>query len=309
VSYSVQDITVIITCYKEGELLRRAMASVKAQTVQGFFIILVNDCSPDALTNSICEELAKTPAVKYMRLEKNGGSAVARNAAINNCTTDLIVPLDGDDELSVNVISVALKYFNLRPNADFLFGDYMIKVPETESSMLVSCAHLADDSGLLSGEALARDWILLGQSPYKREVWEKVKGFKEEFSHTYEDLVFWRDAIMAGMQGLYVKQVIYTWHRSERGKNASLDEHAFLPVRIHGLPFYDRFYPSYGHEIRQYIYRYYSARLMASELNAFLKLHHQNAFNRLQKFKARLMYIKPLYVLLRQIANLNRSAA
>jgi glycosyltransferase involved in cell wall biosynthesis len=61
--YSAKDITIIITCYKEGELLRRAVASVANQTMQGFSILLINDCSPDALTNAICDELAALDGV------------------------------------------------------------------------------------------------------------------------------------------------------------------------------------------------------------------------------------------------------
>jgi glycosyltransferase involved in cell wall biosynthesis len=305
-TYSVKDITIVITCYKEGELLRRAIASVANQTILGFSVLLINDCSPDTITNSICLELANTFPLHYIRLERNGGSAVARNMALKNCTTLLIVPLDGDDELPKNLVETVLYQFNKHPQADYLFGDYIVEVPETNQRSMVSCAELADGTGLLKGELLARNWRLLGQLPYKRHLWERIGGFKEEFSRTYEDVVFWRDAILADMQGLYVNQVLYVWHRSEQGKNASLDEHAFLPVRIHGLPFYDRFYPEYSLKMRHYIHRYFAARLMASELNDFLKLPHENTFTFWQRFKAKLMYARPIYIMLRRIANVFR---
>ncbi len=301
-NYSVKDVTIIITCYKEGELLRRAMASVKAQTMQGFHVILVNDCSPDLLTNRICDELSEDDNILYIRLAKNGGSAVARNVAIERCTTTIVIPLDGDDEIPSNLVATVIDCFNKHSEADFLFGDYEVHVPETDKHTVVSCGVLANEDGHLSGETLARNWCLLGQLPYKRHVWEAVGGFKVEFSHTYEDVVFWRDVVMAEMVGQYVPQSLYVWHRSEKGKNATQSEHTFFPVRIHGLPFYDRFNPAYGREMRHYIYRYYSARLMVEELNVFLasQLEH---FGFQDRLKAKLMYLPTLYKVMRVIKN------
>lgn len=44
-------ISVVITCYNEGERLRRAFASLESQTDRDFEILIVNDASPGLLTN------------------------------------------------------------------------------------------------------------------------------------------------------------------------------------------------------------------------------------------------------------------
>ena len=301
--YTPQDITVLITCYKEGELLRRAFDSLQRQTVQGFQVILVNDCSPDPLTNQICEELAEIDNVTYLKLDTNGGSSVARNAGLAIAKCSLLVPLDGDDSIPPDLLSIVLESFNHNPEISFLFGDYNLCIPETGAEKVVDCGFLADESGRLNPYELAKKWELLGQIPYKIELWEKLGGYKVEFSRTFEDVVFWREAIMAGFSGLYIPKPIYNWFRSEKGKNASLSEDEFFPVRVHSLPFYDRFNPEYGKEMRRYIYRYYAQRLMHKELAEFVR-RESDSFSLVQILKAKLMNFPVLYKAGRKIKNL-----
>jgi len=308
-TYTPQDITIIITCYKEGELLRRAMASVQAQTVQGFQVILVNDCSPDALTNAICEELGEGEGVTYIRHGTNGGLSKARNTGFSAMTNAIAMPLDADDTLPYTAVEDTLRAFNLRPEVDMVFGGYDIIDPANGTSVTESCASISTADAELDIPALARHWILMGQSPCKRELWQRIGGYSAKFTNTVQDVDFWRRAFMAGAQGAYTGTVIYHWYRAEGGMNASVQEADYLPLRIDSLPFYDRYHPEYAAKMRDYIYRYYAARLMAPELNAFLQLPHSHGFTPWQCFKARLMYVRPLYVVLRRIANLFRPAA
>ena len=85
--------------------------------------------------------------------------------------------------------------------------------------------------------------------------------------------------------------------------NHSVSEENYLPLRIKSLPFYDRFNPEYGIEMRRYIYRYYSSRLMYKELSEFVK-KESIFFSMLQKAKVSLMRYKFPYKILRRIKNL-----
>ncbi len=57
-------ISVVITCYQEGNLLRRAFASLGDQSDKDFDIVIVNDASPDETTNAVCHELGKNLACR-----------------------------------------------------------------------------------------------------------------------------------------------------------------------------------------------------------------------------------------------------
>jgi glycosyltransferase involved in cell wall biosynthesis len=302
--YTATDITIIITCYKEGELLRRAVASVQAQTVQGFEVILVNDCSPDALTNQVCEELGTLQGIRYIRHERNTGLSGARNTGFAAMTNRIAMPLDADDELPPNAVADTLATFNSHLGVDMVFGGYDIINPDNGEGKAEMCDTLADASGRIDVNALAANWVLMGQSPCTKALWERISGYSDKFANTVQDVDFWRRAFLSGAVGAYTGSVIYRWYRAEGGMNASVREEDYLPLRIDSLPFYDRYNPAYAAKMRNYIYRYYASRLMASDLQDFLQLPHGDHFSAADRLKAKLMTVRPVYAAARRLRNL-----
>ncbi|MGE8224562.1 MAG: glycosyltransferase [Stenotrophomonas sp.] len=85
--------SVILTTWNRPALLDNALASIRAQTLRDFEVILVNDCG------SPVEHLhANTDfPLTYLRLARNGGPAAARNAAHRLARGQYLVYLDDDD--------------------------------------------------------------------------------------------------------------------------------------------------------------------------------------------------------------------
>jgi len=300
IKYSASDISVILTCYSEGRLILRALDSLRNQSVQGFQIIVVNDASNHEETNQITEQLKGQPNITIVRHEINKGLSGARNTGFQTMQNDIAMPLDADDTLPEDAIEKTLAAFNRHPDADMIFGDYLVVPNEGEASNLVSCANLSQGNRELNAAALAGNWILMGTSPCKKALWSKINGYSMEFSNTVQDVDFWRRAALAGLKGYYAGAVLYHWHRSDTGMNNQVREEDYLPLRIKSLPFYDRFNPEYGLEMRQYVYRYYSARLLSQPLLDFLK-QEGNYFSAIQKVKAQLMRAPVLYKALRRL--------
>jgi hypothetical protein len=84
--------------------------------------------------------------------------------------------------------------------------------------------------------------------------------------------------------------------------NNNVKESDYVLLRIDSLPFYDKFNTAYGAKMRDYIYRYFSSRLMAKELNYFLKTE-KHYFSFWQRLKAMGLYFKLFYIILRKIKN------
>lgn len=89
-------VSVIIATHNRAELLRRAIASVLAQTFQDFEIIVADDASQDR-TGEVVSSLGE-PRLKYLRHEENLGVANARNSAIRIASGAYLAFLDDDDE-------------------------------------------------------------------------------------------------------------------------------------------------------------------------------------------------------------------
>ncbi len=89
-------ISVIIPTRNRLTLLKRAIKSVLAQTLNNIEIIVVDDCSTDGTENYIRNE--KIDCLRYIRLEYKSGGAAARNSGIKEAKGKHIAFLDDDDE-------------------------------------------------------------------------------------------------------------------------------------------------------------------------------------------------------------------
>ena len=86
-----------MTAYKSTECIDVAVKSILNQTHQKFELIIVDDNSPDN-TFEYIEELSKhDSSIKPIKLNKNGGTYVAKNHGMNHATGDYIAFHDSDD--------------------------------------------------------------------------------------------------------------------------------------------------------------------------------------------------------------------
>ncbi len=90
-------VSVIIPCYNLGQYLDEAVASVLAQTLQDFEILIVDDGSTDQVTRAALAGYSR-PKTRVIRAE-HAGLAAARNLGISHATGRYLCALDADDTL------------------------------------------------------------------------------------------------------------------------------------------------------------------------------------------------------------------
>ena len=86
-------VSVIIPTFNRGYCLEESIRSVLQQSFADFELIVVDDGS----TDNTSELVARFPAVKLIRLEKNRGVSFARNRGMVEAQGDCIAFLDSDD--------------------------------------------------------------------------------------------------------------------------------------------------------------------------------------------------------------------
>jgi glycosyltransferase involved in cell wall biosynthesis len=86
-------VSVVIPAYNREHMLRRALASVYAQSAPPAEVIVVDDASTDG-TAAVAEELG----ARVLRHEKNRGEGGARNSGIAAARQPWVALLDSDDE-------------------------------------------------------------------------------------------------------------------------------------------------------------------------------------------------------------------
>lgn len=219
------NISIVITCYSEGVKLLNAIESVETQKFADFELIIVNDKSLHYNTNLICEQLEQS-GYNIIWRPTNGGLSAARNTGISSAIGKIIVPLDADDILPENALNTISKAFS-DSNFDFLFGNYSI-VGEG-GSKVIDTSILCMENNELDPERLARNWILLGTSPFKKQVWVDVAGYDENdvITNSVQDIDFFMRAICLGNKGGYIPEIIYQWNDSYDSMNKNVKSVAY----------------------------------------------------------------------------------
>jgi hypothetical protein len=92
-----QLVSIITPVYNSEKLLEQTIKSVQNQTYKNWELILVDDCSTDKSARIINQFSKKDNRIKYIKLDKNSGAAIARNEALSKSKGKFIAYLDADD--------------------------------------------------------------------------------------------------------------------------------------------------------------------------------------------------------------------
>lgn len=90
-------VTVIVPCYRPDEGLLTSIGSMTAQTYADQEILLVDDASGSEYHDVFEQAVALDPRVRLLRLDRNGGSYLARRAAMEVASGELVTTQDADD--------------------------------------------------------------------------------------------------------------------------------------------------------------------------------------------------------------------
>ncbi len=103
-------IGIYMPSHNRVELLKKAVASVQAQSYQNFKLVIVNDGSTDG-TQEYLEALTD-PRISFITHEKAMGACRSRNDAIASLDTELVTGLDDDDIFLPERLTELLSIYN-----------------------------------------------------------------------------------------------------------------------------------------------------------------------------------------------------
>ncbi len=195
------DTTIVIPCFNQGEYLDEAIMSVLEQTDQSFEIVVVDDGSTDSVTLDVLDNL-KWPRTLVLR-QANVGLPGARNAGIRAARGRFIVPLDADDALEPDYLSVLKAALASSPDAAYAhcngryFGDmdaYWLTRPFNPYQLLLSNS-------------------VLGCVLLRKDAWEAVGGYDEGMVEGNEDWELWLRLLQAGWDQVKVRQPLFRYRR------------------------------------------------------------------------------------------------
>ena len=176
-TWTVADLTAVITCHDSGQFLGRALDSVASQGP--ISIVLVDDGSSDCS----CFELAPQYERLVHVIKENGGQPTALNCGISHVRTDLIAFLDDDDEWLPGKAERQIRLLNSTRADAAVGGVWNVR----------DCAE-ADE-----GRVFFPTVRLLGSSTFTTRGMRRVGQFSEETRH-HSIIDWWSRANEVGLE-------------------------------------------------------------------------------------------------------------
>lgn len=205
---STPRVAVIVPVRDAGDDLRRALASVAAQTVSDHETVIADDGSRDPTTLAVLETAARSRGVRVLRHAVPRGPAAARNLAVAHSRAPLLLPLDADDWLEPEFLAKTLAALDREAGAEVAHSWVG----------LAGGHHGVWRTGPLAIPALLARCTLHVTALLRREVWDRVGGWDESFREGAEDWDFWIAAAAAGARAVVVPEVLCRYWRGPRSR-------------------------------------------------------------------------------------------
>jgi glycosyltransferase involved in cell wall biosynthesis len=206
-------VTVVIPAFNSEAYIHEAIASVRAQTLSDWELLVVDDGSTDRTAEVAAEAASGDPRIRIIRLDGNKGISAASNIAFDQARGEFIARVDSDDIVEPSRLAVQITAF--RDNARLVvcgsharvFGDGITDAtawcPLDDATIK---ARLLDGMNTISG----------GTKMVRRAfVHERRIRFNEQLV-TAEDLDYLTSIVAAGGQLGNVDEAL-TRHRSHAG--------------------------------------------------------------------------------------------
>ena len=112
-------VSIVIATYNRKNVLMKSIQSVLDQTYSNLEILVVDDGSTDE-TWRLFHNKELDPRIRYLQLDKNNGSTVARNKGISEAQGEYIMVWDSDDVLYPYALEVVMNTFEKMPSASIV---------------------------------------------------------------------------------------------------------------------------------------------------------------------------------------------
>ncbi len=163
----------VVPAFNAAAYLSRCLDALLRSSVK-FELIVVDDASTEPAAIAVMQRAGPG----YLRLETNGGPAMARNAGVRTASGELIVYIDSDVLVTPTTIEALAKVFVDEPSLDACFGSYD-EAPDatgTLSTYRNLLHHYVHQTGPRDATTF---WA--GCGAVRREVFLDIGGYDERF--------------------------------------------------------------------------------------------------------------------------------
>lgn len=201
-------ISVCVLTYNHEAIIQSTLATVLDQTLDGYELIVSDDCSTDGTYARILEMAEQDPRIRPVRTPHNMGMPGNANFAVSLSDRPYIALLHHDDLYRRDLLEKWLEMIETDPDITFVFNPYGM-----HGSDGIHTAGLPE--GCLDGRWLLETHLfpswgcaVRGTAMIRRLSWQAVGGMREHFG-LLSDVDLWMRLAMRGAVG-YVDEPLIT---------------------------------------------------------------------------------------------------
>ena len=196
-------------------LLRRALESALDQTYPGAFeILVIDDGSPTPVRDAMrSAEMPESPAIRWIRIERNDGLVHALNTGIREARYELIARLDADDRWLSGKIAMQMRRFMDDPDLSLVATG--MTVVDAEGQILEQHVRLDGWENVLQ-LAAERGWSPFphGSVVALTSVYRLLGGYSHQTAYRHcEDYHLWSNWIRFFKPAM-VEALLYEYRRT-----------------------------------------------------------------------------------------------
>lgn len=170
-------VSVVLPTFNRARTLPRAIATVLSQNVRDIELIIVDDASTDGTRELMSAQTDSR--VRYVRQERNGGPAVARNTGIQLARGEYVAFQDSDDEWLPLKLEKQIASLQSAGDSAGLSICGQIRWDTSSICYLPQHSRTGARAGRLREEILHNNFALTPSWLVKREVFERIGPFDE----------------------------------------------------------------------------------------------------------------------------------
>jgi glycosyltransferase involved in cell wall biosynthesis len=222
-------LTFAIPFYRNVDYLRRAIDSVRAQTLDTWRVIVVDDAGPEPEARDVVLDYADE-RISYVRNDENLGLGGNWNRCLDLASTELVTLLHADDELLPGYTALVRAAHSEFASAVAVYP--RVRIVDAEGRRVFSAPDLAKrvlESGssrvVLQGEPGLRT-LMRGQTVFCPALcYRKERVGSVPFSTRWAmvlDLAFLAGVLLEGGQLIGLHEVAYSYRRHSESQSAEL---------------------------------------------------------------------------------------
>jgi glycosyltransferase involved in cell wall biosynthesis len=200
-------ISVCLLTYNHAEVIESTLKSILDQTINGYEIIISDDCSTDGTWEKILEFAKNDLRIKPIQTSYNLGMPGNANFAVEQSIRPYIALLHHDDLYRRDLLEKWAGIFDRFPNATFVFNSYITQNGERHFLKELSDEQL--NGRYFLEQFLFKNWgcPVRGTAMIRRSHWNAIGGMREQFN-LLADVDMWMRLARLGSVGYVAEDLI-----------------------------------------------------------------------------------------------------